>query len=93
MPWLAIAVKACTVIAMNGKASAGDGTAVEPPYRLVYRFPEAGQLLGGICRNTVKALVRAGHLETVPVGAYQMVTRKSIEAYIERGRQRSRVAA
>lgn len=78
---------------MNGKASAGHGTAAEPPYRLVYRLPEAGQLLGGITRNTVKALIRAGDLETVPIGAYQMVTRKSIEAYIERGRERSRTAA
>ncbi|MFI6160355.1 helix-turn-helix domain-containing protein [Micromonospora haikouensis] len=78
---------------MNGKASAGGGTGVEPPYRPVYRLPEAGQLLGGITRNTVKALIRAGDLETVPIGAYQMVTRKSIEAYIERGRQRSRAAA
>ena len=92
-----------TVSAMNGNQSTGVGTdeevrllnptCVQPlPERLVYRLPEAGQLLGGITRKTVKALIDQGELETVPVGAYAMVTRESIYAYIERGKERSRAA-
>lgn len=78
---------------MNGNDSAETGTLEVPAGRLVHRFPEAGQILGGISRNSVKALVRAGELETVPIGAHQMVTRESIEAYIERGKDKARAAA
>lgn len=84
--------KARSVSAMNGKASAETGTN-EVLERLVYRLPEAGQLLGGICRKTVRALVLAGELETTQIGAYDMVTRESIEAYIKRGKERAKERA
>lgn len=74
---------------MNGNESAGTGTTPGPPERLVYRFPEAGQILGGISRNSVKSLVRDGELETVPIGHFDMVTRESIVAYIERGKRKA----
>lgn len=89
---MAIAVRVCTVSAMSGNQSAGTGTD-ERPKRLVYRLPETGQLLGGISRNTVKALIDRGELETTVIGAFDMVTIESILAYIERGKQRSRATA
>lgn len=77
---------------MNGNDSAETGTIDGPPKRFVYRLPEAGQLLGGITRNTVKALIKVGDLETVPIGGTQMVTHDSIVALIERGRQERKAA-
>lgn len=76
------------VSAMNGNLVAIGGNVKEvPPMRLVYRLPEAGQLLGGITRKTVRALINRGELQTTTVGAYEMVTLESILAYIERGKK------
>lgn len=78
---------------MNGKESAASGTIEEPPQRLAYRLPEAGQLLGGITRKTVAKLIATGELETTQIGAYRYVTRESIEALIERGKDKRDEAA
>jgi hypothetical protein len=74
---------------MNGNPSADTGTTRLTRGRLVYRFTEAGYLLGGLTRKTIKKLVDQGDLETTTVGAYPMVTHASIEAYIERNKRRS----
>lgn len=70
---------------MSGTADAHRGTTPEP---LCYRLPEAGRLLGGISRRKVHDLIEAGELEVTMVGSHRKVTRKSLEAYVERNRVR-----
>ncbi|XTZ17083.1 helix-turn-helix domain-containing protein [Micromonospora echinospora] len=84
---------------MNGKVEAESGNLgggepalvihIEP---LVLRLPAAGRVLGGITRQTVARLIAEGELEPVMVGGTRMVTRESIEAYIERQKNKARAA-
>ncbi|MEU4367519.1 helix-turn-helix domain-containing protein [Micromonospora chersina] len=59
---------------------------------LVLRLPAAGQLLGGINRQTVARLIAEGELQPVWIGGTRMVDRQSIEAYVERQREKARTA-
>lgn len=87
MPGLALTGKRRTVSAMSGTDIATDGNATESQ-PLCYRLPEAGRILGGISRRKVHDLIEAGDLEITKVGHLRMVTRASLEAYVERNRVR-----
>ncbi|WKU03719.1 helix-turn-helix domain-containing protein [Micromonospora sp. HUAS LYJ1] len=62
---------------------------IEP---LVLRLPAAGHVLGGINRQTVSRLIAEDELEAIYVGGTRMVLRESVEAYIERQKQKARAA-
>lgn len=88
MPGLALSGNRRTVSAMSGTSDAQRGNAPVPE-PLCYRLPEAGRLLGGISRRKVSDLIATGELAVTMVGHYRMVTRESLEAYVERNRVRS----
>ncbi|MEU1810983.1 helix-turn-helix domain-containing protein [Micromonospora aurantiaca (nom. illeg.)] len=74
---------------MNGTHIAGSGIGPEPASPPdVYRLPAAGIALGGISRRKVSDLIAAGELEAIPVAGIRMVTRTSIEAYLDRQRNK-----
>lgn len=83
-----------TFLVMDGNQGAGNGNPrlviqTEP---LVLRLPAAGQMLGGINRQTVARLLAEGELEAVYIGGTRMVCRLSCEAYVERQRRKARAA-
>lgn len=83
---------------MNGNQEATNGNGGREPTLviqiepLVLRLPAAGRVLGGITRPTVSRLIAEGELDAVMVGGTRMVTRASIEAYIERQTAKGRGA-
>ncbi|MEU5945101.1 hypothetical protein ABZ793_06010 [Micromonospora sp. NPDC047465] len=80
---------------MNGNARAERGNGPELVIQtapLVLRLPAAGQLLGGINRQTVARLIAEGELEPVYIGGTRMVCRLSCEAYVKRQKEKSRAA-
>jgi hypothetical protein len=52
--------------------------------RLLVPFPEARQLLGGLGNTKTYELVNEGELVKVNIGRRGFITRKSIEAYVDR---------
>ncbi|QGJ95835.1 helix-turn-helix DNA binding protein [Gordonia phage EMoore] len=57
--------------------------AVTPDPPKFLSIPEVQAQLGGISRRTVYYMIDAGSLRRVKVGARAMITRESLEAYIE----------
>lgn len=51
--------------------------------RLAYTLPDAGQLLGGLSRNSVYRLVETGKLRLVKVGGRSLIPASDIFRLIE----------
>lgn len=52
--------------------------------RVLYSIKEARQLLGGISRNSIYALLRSGDLPSVVIGCRRFITQTEIAALVER---------
>ena len=50
--------------------------------RELYSITEARELLGGICRNTIYALLNSGELASVVIGCRRFISQEAISALI-----------
>lgn len=50
--------------------------------RELYSVTEARELLGGICRNTIYALLNSGELASVVIGCRRFISHEAISALI-----------
>lgn len=80
---------------MNGKPfqnfpqDRNEGRSAEvKPY--LFSLATTAQLLGGITEREIYNRIEAGDLEGVYIGRRRMVTRESVETYVERLRKQSR---
>jgi excisionase family DNA binding protein len=51
---------------------------------LLCAIPVTQEVLGGIGRTTVYELMKDGSLESVKIGSRSFITRRSLEAYVDR---------
>jgi hypothetical protein len=51
---------------------------------LIVPFPETSQLLGGLGLTKIYELANCGELTKINVGRRSFITRKSIDAYVDR---------
>jgi hypothetical protein len=56
--------------------------------QIVRSFPDTGAQLGGIKKNLIYKLVRAGDLELVKLGRRSFITDESIKQLVERQRNK-----
>ncbi|MEU7771262.1 hypothetical protein AB0C44_08040 [Micromonospora taraxaci] len=73
---------------MSGTQNAGAGTDKVTVNPLVYSLDVACVVLGDVSRKFLSELIKAGELETVPVGHMPKVTHESCVAYLERQKQK-----
>ena len=52
--------------------------------RKLYSISEARELMGGICRNSLYALLNRGEIASVVIGCRRFVTKEAISEFIER---------
>jgi hypothetical protein len=52
--------------------------------RKLYSISEARELMGGICRNSIYALLNRGEIASVVIGCRRFVTKEAISEFIER---------
>ena len=51
-------------------------------HRLAHPIGETRELLGGLCRNTIFKLARQGRLQIIRAGDRPLVTRASIDRFL-----------
>lgn len=67
-----------------------NGATTQPAIKLLYTMKEAQLLLGGLSDDTIYKLLRQGELNSLKVGSRRLITRTSIDAFIEREVERER---